>query len=180
MTTIAAGSPSPITALAPAIPVASATQATNWLEPDAPFSTTWASSSFDPRTLDSVLGFYGSLDAEQQADVLGVLSNDADLSASLSNAALTVEDKIMLLLEAVMKKLDQEIEAQGNYVQGLNGGTGGAVRRGSIDGSSPSVDVETSRLKRLIDKRGQIFDMLRQIADKYAGTAKNVTDAMAR
>ena len=36
------------------------------------------------------------------------------------------------------------------------------------------------KLKRLIDKRSQMFDMLRQIIDKYNETAKNIIQSMGR
>ena len=45
---------------------------------------------------------------------------------------------------------------------------------------SPSIDVETMKLKRMIDKRSQMFDMLRQIIDKYNQTAKGVIDSIGR
>ena len=44
--------------------------------------------------------------------------------------------------------------------------------------SGKSIDVETMKLKRLIDKRSQMFDMLRQIIDKYNQTAKGIIDSM--
>ncbi len=48
------------------------------------------------------------------------------------------------------------------------------------DNSSPSIDVETMKLKRMIDKRGQMFDMLRQIIDKYNETAKGIIQSIGR
>jgi len=52
---------------------------------------------------------------------------------------------------------------------------------GGLDNqSSPSIDVETMKLKRMIDKRSQMFDMLRQIIDKYNQTAKGIIDSMGR
>jgi len=46
--------------------------------------------------------------------------------------------------------------------------------------NSPSIDVETMKLKRMIDKRTQMFDMLRSIIDKYNETAKNIIQAIGR
>ena len=46
--------------------------------------------------------------------------------------------------------------------------------------SSVSIDVETMKLKRLIDKRSQAFDMLRQIIDRYNQTAKGIIDTIGR
>jgi hypothetical protein len=137
----------------------------------------------DPRTFASVLGAYGSLDGELQAGLLEEMESQPELLASMSNPALTVEDKIHILLQAVMKKLDKEIQAQGEHIQSLNGGEAKEkntnVRRGAVEGS-PSIDVETSALNRLIQKRSQVFDMLRQIIDKYQQTAKGVTDSIGR
>ena len=42
------------------------------------------------------------------------------------------------------------------------------------------IDVESMRLKRLIDKRSQMFDMLRQVIDKYNQTAKGMIDSVGR
>lgn len=139
-------------------------------------------SGFDPRIAESVLAAYGALGSELQADLLEEMKAEPDLLTSLSNPALTVEDKIHLLLQAVMKKLDKEISAQGERIQSLNGGektSSAGTRRGSVEGS-PSIDVETSALNRLIQKRSQVFDMLRQIVDKYQQTAKGVTDSIGR
>ena len=47
-------------------------------------------------------------------------------------------------------------------------------------GESPSIDVETLKLKRMIDKRTQLFDTLRSIIDKYNETAKNIIQSIGR
>ncbi len=65
-------------------------------------------------------------------------------------------------------------------VQGGGGGKGGGKGGGGGGGGAPSIDVETMKLKRLIDKRGQMFDMLRQIIDKYNETAKNIIQSIGR
>src|SRR5262249_967028 len=100
----------------------------------------------------------------------------SDVGNVLNDSSLTVEDKITLMLMMIMEKMDQDIEAQGNYINALqqqqqaqqaSGGQGGG-------GGAPSIDVETMKLKRLIDKRSQMFDMLRQIIDKYNQTAKGI------
>ena len=36
------------------------------------------------------------------------------------------------------------------------------------------------KLKRMVDKRSQMFDMLRQIIDKYNETAKNIIQSIGR
>lgn len=122
----------------------------------------------------------------------GLAPGGADETAAILNdSSLTVEDKVCLMLMAIMKKMDEEIEKQAQYVNSLQqqqskkggkggGGKGGGKGGGGGGGSSPSIDVETMKLKRLIDKRGQMFDMLRQIIDKYNETAKNVIQSIGR
>ena len=67
---------------------------------------------------------------------------------------------------------------------GLNGFGGGmgfpASQLGGPSNASPSVDVETMKLKRMIDKRSQMFDILRSIIDKYNETAKNIITSIGR
>lgn len=43
---------------------------------------------------------------------------------------------------------------------------------------SPSIDVETMKLKRMIDKRSQMFDVLGKIIEKYDQTARSVMQNM--
>lgn len=119
------------------------------------------------------------------------------MSGILSDPALTVEDKVTLFLMQIMKRMDNEIEQQMNYVnqlqnqggrRGQAGGAGGgdpnaaAATAAGLEpgGSDSSIDVETIKLKRLIDKRSQMFDMLRQIVDKYNETAKGIIQSMGR
>ena len=114
------------------------------------------------------------------------MSNNGDASAILNDSSLTVEDKVTLMIMIIMKKMDEDIEKQANYINKLQqqqnkGGKGGGGKgKGGGGGKSPSIDVETMKLKRMIDKRGQMFDMLRQIIDKYNETAKNIIQSMGR
>ena len=62
----------------------------------------------------------------------------------------------------------------------LGGALGGAAGQMAQGGNSPSIDVETMKMKRMIDKRSQMFDMLRQIIDKYNETAKGVIQSIGR
>jgi hypothetical protein len=50
----------------------------------------------------------------------------------------------------------------------------------TVKGDSGNIDIETGKLKRLIDKRAQMFDILKKIVDSYNETAKNMTSNMAR
>jgi hypothetical protein len=122
------------------------------------------------------------------------IGKEGDFSSVLNDSSLTVEDKVTLMLMLIMKKMDKDIEKQAAYINeiqqqqgedkagggGKGGGKGGGGGAGGGEGSSPSIDVETMKLKRMIDKRGQMFDMLRQIIDKYNETAKNVIQSIGR
>jgi hypothetical protein len=95
-------------------------------------------------------------------------SRFADVDEVLSDVHLSVEDKVTLTTMLIMKKIDQEIELQAQHVHVLRDGVT----------ASGSIDVETMKLKRLIDKRSQMFDMLRSIIDKYNLTATGIIDSM--
>ena len=104
-------------------------------------------------------------------------------NAILNDPSLTAEDKVTMLLMQVMKQMDKKIEDQGNKVNALQqqqGGQGAQGAQGGGQGGAPSIDVETMKLKRTIDKRGQMFDSLRQIIDKYNETAKNMIQSIGR
>jgi hypothetical protein len=64
-----------------------------------------------------------------------------------------------------------------NALQQQQGGAAGAAGAG---GASKSVDLESMKLERLVTKRSQMFDTLRQIIDRYNQTAKGVIDSIAR
>ncbi len=75
----------------------------------------------------------------------------------------------------------------GTVAGGMFGGAAGSMVGGQVGNmvggggnNSPSIDVETMKLKRMIDKRGQMFDMLRQIIDKYNETAKGIIQSIGR
>ena len=76
------------------------------------------------------------------------------------------------------------LPGMGTAVSGMNGLGGGlgfpASQVGGPANASPSVDVETMKLKRMIDKRNQMFDILRSIIDKYNETAKNIITSIGR
>ena len=118
-------------------------------------------------------------------------AHQAQTSALLADPSLTVEDKVTLLIMLIMKKMDKDIERQAQYINSIQqqqssrsngGGKGKSGPFGQAGGgnNSPSIDVETMKLKRMIDKRGQMFDMLRQIIDKYNETAKGIIQSIGR
>lgn len=175
----------------------------------------------------------GQAPASPQAPAAG---GNNEINQILADPSLTIEDKITMMLMAIMKNMDKDIEDQGKRIadlqqqqnksgsssQGAGGkgaggkggkgglfGLAGSVAGGAFGGpigsmiggqvgqaasgllggssgaagaangqSSPSIDVETLKLKRLVEKRGQMFDLLRQIIDKYNETAKGVIQSI--
>ncbi|MBK8010637.1 MAG: hypothetical protein IPK13_04765 [Deltaproteobacteria bacterium] len=135
---------------------------------------------------------------------MGPMGEEAD--AILNDPSLEMTDKILLFLMAVVKKIDDDLEKQmkkvndlqqqankdvggksggkgggkgGGGVSGAGGGKGGKGGGGGADGKkegSPSVDMETMKLKRMVDKRSNIFDALRSIIDRIQQLAKAVSD----
>lgn len=132
-------------------------------------------------------------------------AHQSQVAGVLNDPSLSVEDKVMLMLMLIMKKMDQDIEHQMQYINalqqqqsnkqqkgkalgaigtiaggvlggpvgaGIGGGLGGKLGGGG--NSSPSVDVETQKLQRMIQKRSQMFEMCSAIMRKYDDTAKNV------
>jgi len=92
-----------------------------------------------------------------------------DLDVILKDPSLTDEEKnarIVDLITASLRDLDEAIDRQSQQV--------------SVRPSPTSVDVETMKLKRLIDKRAQMFEMLRQIIDRYRQTATGIIDSIGR
>jgi hypothetical protein len=131
--------------------------------------------------------------AGQTQGQFGLGQNDgSDIAGVLNDPGLTIEDKVTLMIMLIMQKMDKDIEKQAQEINKLQqqqnkqggggGGKGGGKGKGGGGGggSDKSIDVETMKLKRLIDKRSQMFDMLRQIIDKYNQTAKGIIDSMGR
>ena len=105
--------------------------------------------------------------SDEPTDV--VASYQSDIEAVMRDPLLSSEQKsarTIDLIGSALNQLDVDIDRQARLID-----------------SSPSpvsLDVETMKLKRLIDKRSQMFDMLRQIIDKYNRTAQDIIDSMGR
>jgi hypothetical protein len=115
----------------------------------------------------------------------GMFGGGNEIGNIMGDPGMTMEDKVVMLLMKLTKSFDRQIENQANKLQALQnqqqggGGKGGGGKGGGA-GGQPSIDVESMALKRLIDKRAQMFDMLRQVIDKYNQTAKGMIDGMGR
>jgi hypothetical protein len=44
--------------------------------------------------------------------------------------------------------------------------------------SAPSIDVETKKLERLVQKRSQLFDLLSKVMERYDASAKSIIQSM--
>jgi hypothetical protein len=98
---------------------------------------------------------------------------DNEVEDVLGDPSLTIEDQVALVIMLIMKQMDREIQHQTRHISDLQKAQG-------KNGKDTSIDVETMKLKRTIDKRGQMFDMLRQIIDRYNQTAKAIIDTIGR
>ncbi|HJL44021.1 MAG TPA: hypothetical protein RMG48_22135 [Myxococcales bacterium LLY-WYZ-16_1] len=106
----------------------------------------------------------------QGAATSGVPNNS--YAGVMSDPSLTVEDKVALAFMLILKKFDKDIEQQMNRVNAMQNQQGN-------QGNS-SIDVEALKLSRMVTKRQQMADILRQIIDKYNQTAKGVIDGIGR
>ena len=103
--------------------------------------------------------------------LLDKLQRDAhlqpELNKLLQDVNLSVEDKVMLFLMLMVKKMDADIEAQ-------------SAKATSATGGQRSIDVEMQKLQRLVQKRAQMFDMLSKIMNQYSETAKSMVQNLGR
>ncbi|MBI4820299.1 MAG: hypothetical protein HY791_28800 [Deltaproteobacteria bacterium] len=128
------------------------------------------------------------------SDASAERAHQGQVDSVLNDPSLTVEDKVMLMLMLVMKKMDKDIENQSQYInqvqqqqgnkgQGQQGGFGkvaGGFGQTPGQEGAPSIDLETQKLQRMVTKRSQMFDTLKAIMDKYNETAKGVIQSMGR
>jgi flagellar motility protein MotE (MotC chaperone) len=91
---------------------------------------------------------------------------DPKIDAILADPSLNIPDKIDLASASMLQRLDQDIAEQSKRIETLR--------------NTPAVDVEVMKLKRLVDRRSQMFDLLRQIIDQSNKTAKGIIDSMGR
>lgn len=104
-------------------------------------------------------------------------SGSASGCGEMDGSNMSVEDFVLLVLAKLMNQFDKKILQEAKRIQALNAASnfgGGAA------GNQTSIDIEAMKLKRLIDKRGQMMDIFRQIIDKYDETAQNVIRSIAR
>ena len=102
-------------------------------------------------------------------DRIGTLNSaseapSAQIGSILRDPSLGDPDKAMLSMALMMKDLDDQIER--------------AARRVNGSPSSPAADVELMKLKRMIDKRAQLFELASNVMRKYDDTARAAIQKM--
>jgi len=96
---------------------------------------------------------------------------DPTIDSIFSDQSLSIQDTVTFARLALMRKIDRDIGDQARRVEQL---------QNSMAQNPREIDVETIKLKRLIDKRSQQFDLLRKTIDKYNETARAIIDSMGR
>lgn len=81
-----------------------------------------------------------------------------DLARILADSDLKVADQVKVVY-------DKSVNDQGTQVD---------KSKAKPDSSSTNIDLETQKLQRMVEKRTQLFDMLKQIMEKFDQTAKGV------
>ncbi len=117
----------------------------------------------------------------QNSDIPTQDVHQAQIDAALNDPSLSVEDKVMLTLMLIMKKMDNDIEGQAEYInnsQNQKAEGAGPQQGGNVE--NPSIDIETMKLERMVKKRGHMFEMLKSLISKYDETAKSVNQSIGR
>ena len=104
----------------------------------------------DPGHLEQPQDFYG----KQSESSVGF----RELARILADSDLKVADQVKVVY-------DKSVNDQGTQVD---------KSKAKPDSSSTNTDLETQKLQRMVEKRSQMFDMLKQIMEKYDQTAKGV------
>lgn len=112
----------------------------------------------------------GTTDTGSQAP-----ANGNPFLKSVLDPSRSIEDAIMLLLTQIAQVLDQAIHEQAKKIEKLNAGE--TTDAGSAP-HKPSMDLETKKLERLVEKRQQFIDVFRQVTEKYSETAKSAIQSM--
>jgi hypothetical protein len=100
--------------------------------------------------------------------------DDSEVDRVLGDPALTIDDKMALIPIVLRRRIKIDIDEQANRIDELQ-------QKAFQGAESPqSIDIETMKLKRMIDKRTQTYDLLRQIIDKYNQTANGIIDSIGR
>ncbi len=101
-------------------------------------------------------------------------AHSAQVGSILNDPSLSMEDKIMLALMVICQKMDDDIKRQSEYLNKLQNQQG----KGGKKGAEKSIDIETKKLERMIQKRSQLFDTLSKVMERYDQSAKNVIQSM--
>jgi hypothetical protein len=94
----------------------------------------------------------------------------------LLNPDIPFEDAVAAVLMLLGEMMDEAIEEQAQKVQELQ--QGGGDGKTISGGETPSIDTEMMKLKQQTDRRGQLFDTMRQVVEKYDESAQGAIQRM--
>ncbi len=104
------------------------------------------------------------LAAGQMSQVVAKVVFVAVLNEAINKASKSAHFNVETAINDLWVHLDAARKFSG-------GGNAGAA-------ASPSIDVETQKLKRMIQKRADLFELLSKIMERYDQSAKNVIQSM--
>lgn len=91
----------------------------------------------------------------------------------LLNPDIPFEDAVAAILFVLAEGMDEAIEDQAKKIEELQNGTGPKTA-----GEVPSIDSEMMKLKQQTDRRGRLFDTMRQVTEKYDESAQGTIQRM--
>ena len=95
-----------------------------------------------------------------------------EIMEALLNPDVSLEDAIMGLLMRIASSMDEKIHEQAKKIADLEAG------KGPESNQKPNLDEETLKLKRLNDRRGQLFDTVKQTIDKFEEQSKGAIQSL--
>jgi hypothetical protein len=90
------------------------------------------------------------------------------MSALLSDATLSVEDKVAMVMSMIAMALNEDIEEQLAKLERIQSGE-----------EAGDLEVETMKLDRLVTKREQFVETFKSVIAKYDETARSVIRDLA-
>lgn len=104
-------------------------------------------------------------------------ASDKDLDEiwdDIFDEGMSLEDAIENLLMKMAAHMDEEIEKQAKKVDEVRDGGGPQTNR------EPNTDLETQKLKQLTERRGQLFETVRQTSENLGKSDEKTIQALGR
>jgi hypothetical protein len=102
-------------------------------------------------------------------DTVGAFGGSDAGSAILADPTLSIVDKLIALMAFIEDRHQRRAEAKMSEIQALS--EGGEAGGGSLE-------IETTRLKRMLDTLSQIKDILRGAIEKYTESENNAAQSI--